>query len=297
MSDTKPKGDYGAASDAGYADPGHQSDKKPRYPLKDGGKLSEERIRAAWSYINKSKNASAYSSEELEAIKGKIKSAAAKVGIEISDEADDGKRAEGTDEARADTSATVPVRENLEGKPNQTSNPPDGMMICRACMGSGYVVKAPDEKENAPSAQHAARSTQHAAELEPDLTRIEEMSLPELRAACCALRAAFNRAETAEADLVRVQGALSDRESELAQARERVDVLERMPATANPPVRFPRAFDREFLINRANGREAEALELDVELKELSGQRPTSPEEQNRVAARINAVKAQISALL
>lgn len=60
----KPKGDYG---DVEYADPGYQSDGKPRYPVD-----TEEHIRAAWSYINKAKNAKAYSSEDLDKIKAKI---------------------------------------------------------------------------------------------------------------------------------------------------------------------------------------------------------------------------------
>jgi len=73
--DDKPEGDYGSHEDAGYADAGYQKDGKPRYPLKDGGKWSEERIRAAWNYINKPKNAAKYSSEDAEKIKSKIISA------------------------------------------------------------------------------------------------------------------------------------------------------------------------------------------------------------------------------
>lgn len=65
-------GDYGTADEAGYADPGYQDDKKPRYPLKEGGKLSPKRIRAAFSYINKPTNAAKYSTKQAAAIKGKI---------------------------------------------------------------------------------------------------------------------------------------------------------------------------------------------------------------------------------
>lgn len=68
----KPEGDYGTHEDAGYADPGYQEDKKPRYPLKDGGSYSEKRVRAAWNYINKPKNAEKYSSDQVKEIKDKI---------------------------------------------------------------------------------------------------------------------------------------------------------------------------------------------------------------------------------
>jgi phage I-like protein len=70
--------------DVEYADPGYQSDKKKRYPVD-----TEEHARAAWSYINKASNASAYSSEDLSKVKAKIRSACKKFGIEISGE-DDG---------------------------------------------------------------------------------------------------------------------------------------------------------------------------------------------------------------
>ena len=68
----KAAGDYGDKKDAGYADPGLQKDKKPRYPLKVGGELNEKRIRAAWNYINKEKNAAAYSTENLAKVKDAI---------------------------------------------------------------------------------------------------------------------------------------------------------------------------------------------------------------------------------
>lgn len=58
--------------DEDYADPGYQSDGKKRYPLTEGGKPSETRIRAAWNYIHKKKNAGKYSAEHLAAIKKKI---------------------------------------------------------------------------------------------------------------------------------------------------------------------------------------------------------------------------------
>ena len=64
---TESKKPYG---DVKYADPGHQADKKPRYPID-----TEEHIRAAWSYINKPKNGGEYSSGDLANIKSRIVSA------------------------------------------------------------------------------------------------------------------------------------------------------------------------------------------------------------------------------
>src|SRR5205809_6042704 len=74
MADTQP---YGSVS---YADPDYQKDKVKRYPIDTAA-----HVKAAWSYINMPKNASQYSGENLAAIKGRIKAAAKKFGIEISD--------------------------------------------------------------------------------------------------------------------------------------------------------------------------------------------------------------------
>jgi HK97 family phage major capsid protein/HK97 family phage prohead protease len=60
----KPKGEYG---DVEYADPGFQSDGKPRYPID-----TPEHIRAAWNYIQHPKNREPYSAEQLSHIEGKI---------------------------------------------------------------------------------------------------------------------------------------------------------------------------------------------------------------------------------
>ncbi len=56
-----------------YADP-----KNGKYPID-----TEEHVRAAWSYINMPKNAAKYSSSELSAIKGRIRSAMRRHNIEI----------------------------------------------------------------------------------------------------------------------------------------------------------------------------------------------------------------------
>ena len=67
--------------DVAYADPGYQSDKKKRYPVD-----TKDHAKAAWSYINKAKNAAKYTAQQLASIKSKIKSALSKFGVKVSSE-------------------------------------------------------------------------------------------------------------------------------------------------------------------------------------------------------------------
>ena len=62
---------YGSVT---YADPTNK-----KYPID-----TDEHIRAAWSYINHKDNAAKYDASEVKTIKGRIKRAAKKHGIEIS---------------------------------------------------------------------------------------------------------------------------------------------------------------------------------------------------------------------
>jgi len=64
-----------------YADPGYQPDKAKRYALD-----TKDQAKAAWSYINVPKNAKAYTAAQLKRIKGRIKAALRKFGVEISSE-------------------------------------------------------------------------------------------------------------------------------------------------------------------------------------------------------------------
>jgi len=66
--------------DVKYADPGYKEGVK-RYPID-----TEAHARAAWSYINMPKNQSGYSSEELASIKGRIKAALKRFGVQVSDD-------------------------------------------------------------------------------------------------------------------------------------------------------------------------------------------------------------------
>jgi hypothetical protein len=67
------KQEYG---DVQFADPTNN-----KYPID-----SEEHVRAAWSYINKKANAAKYDADEVEAIKGRIKRAAKRYDIDISED-------------------------------------------------------------------------------------------------------------------------------------------------------------------------------------------------------------------
>jgi Escherichia/Staphylococcus phage prohead protease len=70
-----PKKPYG---DVTYADPGYQSDHKKRYPID-----TADHARAAWSYINQQGNAAKYTADEVKAIKGRIRAALKRFGVEV----------------------------------------------------------------------------------------------------------------------------------------------------------------------------------------------------------------------
>lgn len=73
--------------DVPYADPGYQPDGKKRYPLDN-----VDHVKAAWAYINMPKNQKPYTKEQLQNIMDRIKAAAKKFGIEISDEEENAAR-------------------------------------------------------------------------------------------------------------------------------------------------------------------------------------------------------------
>lgn len=64
-----------------FADPGYQSDKKKRYPLD-----SKATAKSAWSYINQADNAKLYTANQLKRIKGRIKAALKKFGVQVASE-------------------------------------------------------------------------------------------------------------------------------------------------------------------------------------------------------------------
>jgi hypothetical protein len=74
--DVNPKEGEREYGDVQFADPTNN-----KYPID-----SPEHVRAAWSYINHKDNAAKYSASEVKTIKERIKRAAKKHGVEISED-------------------------------------------------------------------------------------------------------------------------------------------------------------------------------------------------------------------
>jgi hypothetical protein len=74
--DTKPSEGEHKHGDVEYADTTNK-----KYPID-----SATHVRAAWSYINHKDNASKYDADEVKTIKNRIKKAAKKFDVEISDD-------------------------------------------------------------------------------------------------------------------------------------------------------------------------------------------------------------------
>lgn len=72
-----------AAKEGKYGDVEYADAKNKKYPID-----TEEHIRAAWSYINMPKNAEKYDSDELAAIKSKIRAAMKRIGADVEDKAE-----------------------------------------------------------------------------------------------------------------------------------------------------------------------------------------------------------------
>lgn len=74
--DVNPKEGLREYGDVQFADPVNH-----KYPID-----TAEHVRAAWSYINHKDNAAKYDADEVRAIKGRIKRAAKRHGVEIEDD-------------------------------------------------------------------------------------------------------------------------------------------------------------------------------------------------------------------
>ena len=74
--DVNPKQGEREHGDVDFAD-----ETNNKYPID-----TPEHVRAAWSYINHKDNASKYDADEVDLIKRKIRAAAKKHGVEISDD-------------------------------------------------------------------------------------------------------------------------------------------------------------------------------------------------------------------
>jgi hypothetical protein len=115
-----------------YADPGYQKDGKKRYPLD-----TKAHAKAAWAFINQADNASAYNSQQLANIKGKIKAALKKFGVTVSDE----NEAQLADEWRA----KIEVKKALKAErraARKAESRADHSMQCPAC-GVSLTVTCP----------------------------------------------------------------------------------------------------------------------------------------------------------
>jgi len=67
--------------DVTYADPGYQKDGTKRYPID-----TADHVRAAISYISQRSNSSRYDKSQLAAIKARIRRAATKFGVDVSED-------------------------------------------------------------------------------------------------------------------------------------------------------------------------------------------------------------------
>ena len=74
--DVNPEEGFREYGDVEFADPTNH-----KYPID-----SPEHVRAAWSYINQQDNAAKYDADEVTLIKNRIKQAAKKHGVEISED-------------------------------------------------------------------------------------------------------------------------------------------------------------------------------------------------------------------
>jgi len=74
--DVNPEQGVREPGDVEFADPTNK-----KYPVD-----TPQHVRAAWSYINHADNAAEYDRDEVETIKSRIRRAAGKHGVEISDE-------------------------------------------------------------------------------------------------------------------------------------------------------------------------------------------------------------------
>lgn len=72
---------YGPKSQVAYADPGYQADKKARYPID-----TKAHAKSAWAYVNQKDNQKPYTPAQLKRIRGRIKSALKKFGVDVTTE-------------------------------------------------------------------------------------------------------------------------------------------------------------------------------------------------------------------
>jgi HK97 family phage prohead protease len=137
-----PKKPYGNVP---YADPANG-----KYPIDTAA-----HVKAAWSYINMPKNQKGYSSSQLASIKAKIKAAAKKFGIEISEDkkamdGPTGTRIPGLDASKligtVPAQYSVPTPANLAGPRIEVVRDANGRESLVAIMPDGSTVPLPSQR-------------------------------------------------------------------------------------------------------------------------------------------------------
>lgn len=194
MTDQKPYGDVR------YGDPGHQEDGVARYPLD-----SEAHCRAAWSYINQADNAARYTPEQLAQIKGRIKAALKRYGVQVS-EAEE-RMTVTTDDLDEVTEAAREwldvVREALEGSADVHGLDPDELLDIETAEGVEFVTRLDPLVESNIDDSSFARAVEAAALL-------YATEHPELRVTEAAAERTTEAVETIQGRVLEAKGTAPD---------------------------------------------------------------------------------------
>jgi hypothetical protein len=167
-----------------------------------------------------------------------------------------------------------------------------GAQECMESQQAGLAQEI-DWLEKALKDLKARKRAEDGGEEDPTIERLEDADPETVLARAQDLvtenSALLSRAETAEADLARVQTALT-------AAKERVVTLENMPAGAKPPVRFPHALERTFAANQDDPQIKRALDARADLSRLEQEAKAEPDEGKRqkIVERMIALQAEVA---
>ena len=283
-------GDYGTHEEAGYADPGYQDDEKPRYPLKRDGKLDAERIRAAWSYIHKVKNAEAYSDKELARIKAKIVVAWKKeIDPEGPPEAD-----EDADKRKARREREDAHKAAMREEADKSAEPDEAEKARRAEMDKADAERRASEDDKAEKAAKAAAEKAAAAQLAKGMNSVS--ALAQILSGIAALQNTAEWESAQEGDDSPLPGKLRDAVTSLGEilkemVSEEVQELAQNPKTPDP---YPSLYlAAEALLQKRGARHSAAdLERVQKIHDLAIELGAMPMEgAEKAAASADLVKA------